>query len=124
MSSGNDSGRDGPDRNKLNPRVAELGRDLDRLRQEVELAARASQQESQGLGVAVREILSLLRRLAMQSRAAESMQVPVPFPVPSQGREPGAGQGPSLLPGPGQMPGPAQMPGRNRSPMAPGRSNR
>jgi hypothetical protein len=106
-------------------RVAQLGRDLTRLRQEVELAARSSRQESQELSGAVREILHLLRRLALQAREPEPMPVPVPIPVPSQGHEPGAGPGPSLIPGPGQVSGPAQMPGQNYPHnMAPGRGNR
>ena len=41
------------------PQVAQLRQDLDRLRQEVELAVRASKQESQETSVAVREILEL-----------------------------------------------------------------
>jgi len=106
------------------PRVAQLGRDLDRLRQEMEIAGRASKQESQELSVAVREILHLLRRLAMHSRAPEPMPVRVPNPFPPQGREPGMGQGPGMTPGPGSVPGPAQMPGQGQSHLAPGRGNR
>ena len=106
------------------PRVAQLGRDLDRLRQEMEIAGRASKQESQELSVAVREILHLLRHLAMHSRAPEPMPVPVPIPVPPQGHEPGMGQGPGMIPGPGPVPGPAQMPGQGHSHLAPGRGNR
>ena len=64
--------------------VAQLRRDLDGLRQEVKIAVRASKQESQELSMAVREILQLLRRLTMQSRATEPMQVPVPIPFPPE----------------------------------------
>ncbi len=78
-----------PRQDQDDPQLAQLRRDLDRLRQEVESAVRASKQESQELSVAVREILELLRRLAMRSRAMEPMQVPVPIPVPPQGHEPG-----------------------------------
>src|SRR5262249_22479043 len=42
------------------PRVAQLAQDLDRLRQEIETAGRASKQESQELSLAVREVLHLL----------------------------------------------------------------
>ena len=93
--------------------VAQLRRDLDGLRQEVEIAVRASKQESQELSAAVREILQLLRRLTMQSRATQPMQVPVPIPVPPQGHEPGVGQGTGMISGPAQVPGQAQMPGQD-----------
>jgi hypothetical protein len=114
-------GRPRPDQD--DPQVAQLRGDLDRLKQEVEIAGRASQQESQELSVAVREILHLLRRLAMHSRATEPIPVPVPIPVPAQGHEPGVGQGPGMITGPGQGPGQAQM---HKVPyqMAPGRGNR
>jgi len=100
--------------------VAQLRQDLDRLRQEVEIAGRASKQDSQKLSVAVREILELLRRLTMNSRATEPMQVPVPVPVPPQGHEPGVGQGPGMMSGPGQ----AQMRGQDLPYRTPGRGKR
>jgi hypothetical protein len=106
------------------PRVAQLARDLDRLRQEMEIAGRASKQESQELSLAVREILHILRRLAMHSRAPEPMPVPVPTPFPPQGHEPGMGQGPGMTPRPGPVPGPGQMPGPGQPRLAPGRGNR
>ncbi len=109
------TGRDPDDQ-----RVAQVRRDLDRLRQEVEMAGRASRQEGQELGAAVREILQLLRRLAVQSGSMETMPVPVPIPVLPPGHEPGVGQGPGLIPGSGQ----AQVPGTHYSKRAPGRSNR
>jgi hypothetical protein len=109
------AGRDQDDQ-----RIAQLRRDLDRLRQEVEMAGRASRQERQELGGAVREILQLLRRLASQSGPMEPMQVPVPIPVSPQGHEAGVGQGPGMMPEPGQ----AQMPGTAHPQRAPGRSNR
>jgi hypothetical protein len=112
-----------PRQDQDDQRVAQLRGDLDRLRQEVEMAGRASKQESQELSVAVREILHLLRRLAMHSRVPEPMPVPVPIPVPPQGPEPGVGQGPGMIAGPGQVPGQARMP-KDHSPMAPGRGNR
>jgi hypothetical protein len=105
-------------------RVAQVRRDLDRLRQEVEMAGRASRQEGQELGAAVREILQLLRRLASQSGPIETMPVPVPIPVAPPGQEPGVGQGPGLIPGAVPVPGPAQVPGPAHSKRAPGRSNR
>jgi hypothetical protein len=104
--------------------VAQVRRDLDRLRQEVESAVRASKQESQQLSAAVREILELLRRLTMRSRATEPMQVPLPIPFPPQGHEPGVGQGPGMISGPGQVPGQAQMPGQDPFYRAPGRGKR
>jgi hypothetical protein len=113
-----------PRQNENDEQVAHLRLDLDRLRQEVESAGRSSKQESQGLSVAVREILELLRRLTMRSRAAEPMQVPVPIPVLPQGHEPGVGQGPGMMPGSGLVPGQVQMPGQDHSYGAPGRGKR
>jgi hypothetical protein len=104
--------------------VAQLRRDLDRLRQEAEIAVRASKQESQKLSMAVGEILELLRRLTMNSPATGPMQVPEPMPIPPHGHQPGVGQGPGLMPGPGQMPDQAQMPGLDHSFRAPGRGKR
>jgi hypothetical protein len=113
-----------PGQDPNDPRVAQLAQDLDRLRQEIETAGRTSKQQSQELSVAVREIVHLLRRLAMHSRAPEPMQVPVPIPFTPQGHEPGMGQAPGMVPGPGQVPGPAQMPSQGQSHLAPGRGNR
>ncbi len=104
--------------------VAQLRLDLDGLRQEVKIAVRASKQESQELGMAVREILQLLRRLTMQSRAAEPMQVPVPIPFAPNGHGPGVGQGPGMISGPAPVPGQAQMPGQDQSYRALGRGKR
>ena len=106
------------------PQVDQLRQDLDRLRQEVELAVRASKQESQATSVAVREILELLRRLTMRLRTTDPMQVPLPIPVVPQGHEPGVGQLPGMAPGPEQVPGQAQMPGQDHSYRAPGRGKR
>ena len=107
-------------RDQDDPRVAQIRRDLDRLRQEVELAVRASRQEGQQLGAAVREILQLLRRLASRSRLMEMMPVPVPIPVSPSGYEPRVGQGLDMIP----VPGPAQVPGPAATQPAPGRSHR
>jgi hypothetical protein len=107
-------------RDQDDPRVAQIRRDLDRLRQEVELAGRASRQEGQALGAAVREILQLLRRLASQLGPMEMMPVPVPIPVSPSGREPGVGQVPGMIP----VPGPDQVPGMAHPQPALGRSNR
>jgi hypothetical protein len=104
--------------------VAQLRRDLDRLRQEVESAGRASKQESEGLSLAVGEILDLLRRLTMRLRATEPMQLPAPMPVLPQGHEAGFGQGPGMMHGPGQVPGQAQLPGQDHSYGATGRGKR
>jgi hypothetical protein len=105
-----------PRQDQDDQQVAQLRRDLDRLRQEAEIAVRASKQESQRLSMAVGEILTLLRFLTMHSRGTEPMQVPVPIPVPPLGQEPGVGQGPGMMPGPGQVPGQAQMPGHAQNP--------
>jgi hypothetical protein len=104
--------------------VAQVRRDLDRLRQEVELAVRASRQEGQELGAAVREILRLLRRRASQSGPMEMMPVPAPIPVAPSGPEPRVGPGPGMSPVPGSVPSPAQVPGTAHTQPAPGRSNR
>jgi hypothetical protein len=101
-------------------RVAQVRRDLDRFMQEVEMAGRASRQEGQELGAAVREILQLLRRLSSLPGPMETLPVPVPIPVSPPGHEPGVGQGPGMIPGPG----PAQVPGTAYSKRAPGRGNR
>ena len=113
-----EEGRAGRDQD--DQRVAEVRRDLDRLRQEVGMAGRASRQEVQELGAAVREILQLLRRLASQSGTMETMPVPVPLPVSPQGQGPRVGQGPGMIP----EPGPAQLPGPVHTQRAPGRGNR
>jgi hypothetical protein len=113
------AGRDQDDQ-----RVAQLRRDLDRLRQEVEMAGRASRQEGQALGAAIREILRLLRRLAWQPGPMEMMPVPVPMPVSPSGREPAVGQVPGMIPVPGPVPGPDQAPGPAHSLPALGRGNR
>jgi hypothetical protein len=113
------AGRDQDDR-----RDGQIRRDLDRLRQEMETAVRASRQEGQELGAAVREILRLLRHLASRSGPREMMPVPVPIPVWPSGHEPRVGQGPDLLPVPGPVPSPAQVPGPTHPQPAPGRSNR
>jgi hypothetical protein len=107
-------------RDQDDQRVAQVRRDLDRLRQEVEMAGRASRQEVQELGAAVREILQLLRRLASQPERMEMIPVPVPIPVSPSGPMPGVGQGPGMIPGPG----PAQVPEAPYSKRPPGRSNR
>jgi hypothetical protein len=107
------AGRDQDDQ-----RVEQTRRDLDRLRQEVEMASRASRQEGQELGAAVREVLRLLRRLASQAGPTETMPVPVPIPISPPGHGAGLGQDPGMIPGPGAVPGPAH------SQRASGRSNR
>ena len=57
---------------------------------------------------AVREVLLLVRRLAMRTQGQEPMQVPV---MP-QGTGPGFGPGPGIIFfGPGQIPNQGQMPG-------------
>ena len=113
-----------PRQDQDDQQLAQLRQDLDRLRQEAASSVRASKQESQGLSVAVGEILELLRRLTMNSRATEPMQVPVPIPVPPQGHEPGRGQWPGMIPGPGQVPGQAQLPDQAHSNRLPGRGRR
>jgi hypothetical protein len=88
------------------------------------MARRASRQEGQALGAAVREILQLLRHLASQPGPMEMMPVPVPIPVAPAGDEPRGGQGPGMIPAPGPVPNPAQVPGPAYPQRAPGRSNR
>jgi hypothetical protein len=105
-------------------RSAQIRRDLDRLRQEVELAVRASRQGDQELGAAVREILQLLRRLASQSGPMEMMPGSVPIPVSPPGHEPRGGPDPGMFPMPDPVPSPAQVPGGAHMQRAPGRSHR
>jgi hypothetical protein len=109
-----------PRQDQDDQQVDQLRRELDSFRQEVKSAVRASKQESQDLGLAVRAILQLLRRLTMESRATDSMQIPVPL----HGHEPGHGQGPGMIPGQPQVPGQVQMPGQDPSFRAPGRAKR
>jgi hypothetical protein len=99
-------------------RVAQVRRDLDRLRQEVETAGRASRQEGRELGAAIREVLQLLRRLASQPASIETIPVPVPIPVSPPGPMPGVGQGPGMIPGSGRP----QVPEMPYSQRASGRS--
>jgi hypothetical protein len=104
--------------------VAQVRRDLDQLGQEVKMAHRASRQEGQELGAAIREILQLLRHLASQPRPIETIPVPVPVPVSPPGRQPGVGQGSGMIPGMDTVPGQGQLPGQANRMFAPGRSNR
>ena len=104
--------------------VAQLRRELDGIKQEVTIAVQANKQGSQELSAAVREILQLLRRLMMQSRAMQPMQVPVPIPVPPHGHDPGQIEGTGVISGPAQLPGQAQMPGQDQSHRPPGRGKR
>ena len=76
-------------------RVAELRRDLDQLKQEIQTSSQA-----------VREVLLLVRRLATRTQGQQPMQVP----VPPQGTDTGFGRGPGLLFGPGLIPNQGQMP--------------
>ncbi len=76
--------------------VADLRRDLDQLKQEVQTSSRA-----------VREVLLLVRRLATRIQGQQPMQVP----VAPQGTDPGFGRGPGILFGPGLIPNQGQMPG-------------
>jgi hypothetical protein len=109
-------------RDQDDQRGAEIQRDLDRLRQQVEMTGRARRQEGQELGTTVHEMLQLLRRLASQSGPMQMM--PVPVPVPPSTHEQGVGQGPGMIPVPGPAPNPAQVPGTARMQPARGRSNR
>ena len=113
-----------PRLNQDDQQVAQLRRDLDGLTQEVKIAVQASKQGSQELSAAVREILQLLRRLMMQSRAMQPMQVPVPIPVPPHGQGPGVNQENGMISGPAKVQGQAQMPGLDHSYRAPGRGKR
>jgi hypothetical protein len=117
-------GKRQPRQDQDDQQVAQFQQDLDRLRQEVETAVRASRQESQKQSIAVREILELLRRLTMQSQPTQPMLVPGQIPVPPQGHEPGVGQVPGMMPGPGQVPGQSQMSGQDLPFRAPGRGKR
>jgi hypothetical protein len=104
--------------------VAQLRRDLDGLKQAMNVAVQANKQGSQELSAAVREILQLLRRLTLQSQTMQPMQVPVPMPFQPHGHEPGVGQGPGMISSPPQVPGQSQLPGQDQSHRAPGRGKR
>jgi hypothetical protein len=110
-----------PDRG--DPQLTQLRSDLDRLKQEVESASRAGKQERQELSLAVREILHLLRRLAMRSRVPEPLPFPMPIPAPPQGRSPGAEPGPGLIPGPVQGPHQGPIQGQDHAHPDPNRGN-
>ena len=102
------------------PMIDQLRRDVERLGQQAEARARASREELQSVNMVLQEVLQTLTRLALSSRGAEPMQVPVPIPVFPQGQLPGLGQGAGMLPGPGQDP----MPGQDASRAGPGQDNR
>jgi hypothetical protein len=112
-----------PSADRADPQLTQLRSDLDRLKQEVESASRAGKQEMQELTLAVREVLHLLRRLAMRSRVPEPLPVPVPIPVLPQGRSRGAERGPGLIPGPVQGPNPGQIQGQAHSHPGPSQGN-
>lgn len=101
-------------------RVAQIRRDLDRLRQEVETAGRVSRQEGQQRGAAIREILELLRRLASQPGTMVPVPVPVPVPISPPGHQLGGGQGQGMILGPGAVPGQGQLPGQAHPMQVPG----
>jgi hypothetical protein len=102
------------------PMIDQLRRDVERLGQQAEARARASREELQSVNMVLQEVLQTLTRLALSSRGAEPMQVPVPIPVFPQGQLPGLGQGAGMLPGPGQDP----MSGQDASRAGPGQDNR
>ena len=101
-------------------RVAQLRRDLDQLKQEVQTSSRAGRQEMQDLSRAVGELLLLVRRLATHPQGQEPMQIP----VPPQGQDMGFGRGPAIRLGPGQIPNQGQMPGQEHDHIDPGWGNR
>jgi hypothetical protein len=100
-------------------RVAQLRRDLDQLKQEVQTSSRAGRQEMQDLSRAVRELLLLVRWLATHPQGQEPMQTP----VPPQGQDMGFGRGPPIRLGPGQIPNQGQMPGQALNHIDPGWGN-
>jgi hypothetical protein len=105
-------GQEAPKSETLAPSVEPLRGDLERLRREIELGGEASMKQIRELSAVLREVLHLLRRLNVQARSADPLQVPVPVPIPlPQGREPGLGQRPETN-GPGQPPGQLLMHGQ------------
>jgi hypothetical protein len=88
-------GQEQPNQESLAPSIEPLRGDLERLRREMELGSQASKKQIQELSAVLREVMHLLKRLAVNARSSEPTQIPVPVPVPiPQGREPGLGQRP------------------------------
>jgi hypothetical protein len=87
--------------------VDQLRPDLEQLRRQVEAGSRANKQGIHELSTIVREVLQLLRQLAIQAQTQELMQTPVPVPIPPQGQVPLPGRGlkPGNFHGPGRLPG-------------------
>ncbi len=97
--------------NPSDPRLDELRRDVERLRNDVEARDQARKQESRELTLVVQEVLQLLRRLAMRAWGPSSMQAPLPVPgqqfeeIPRHhGQGQGLGQGQGMIPGAEQAP--------------------
>ena len=74
-------GQEAPKPETPAPSVEPLRGDLERLRREMELGSEASKRQIQELSAVLREVLHLLRRLAVNARSPEPIQVPVPVPV-------------------------------------------
>jgi hypothetical protein len=84
-------------------RVADLRRDLDQLKQEVQTSSQA-----------LHEVLALLRRLATITPGPEPMQIP----DQPQGMDRGFESRPGIIVGPGQLPNGGRMggPAHNHGP--------
>jgi hypothetical protein len=88
-------GQEAPKLETPAPSVEPVRGELERMRREMELGSEASKKQMQELNAVLREVLHLLRRLALNARAPDPIQIPVPVPVP-QGSVPGLGQRPEL----------------------------
>ena len=108
--------------NQSDPRIDELRRDVERLRNEMETRAQSSTQESHQLSMVAQEVLQLLRQLAMGPWGPGAMQVPMPEQLQEHQRR--AGQGPGLMPGAVPVPGQGPMLDQDHSLRDPGQGNR
>jgi hypothetical protein len=75
--------------------------DLERLRREMMLGSQANKRQIQELSAVLREMMQLLKELAVNARTAVPIQIPVPIPM-HQGHDPAMGQRPDAN-GSGQL---------------------
>jgi hypothetical protein len=108
--------------NQSDPMIAELRRDIDQLRKEIETTAQTNRQENQELRMVVQEVLQLLRRLSIGPWGPGPMQVPFPEQLQEHQRRGGQRQG--VLPGGELLPGLGHNPERERFFVNPGEVSR
>lgn len=86
-------GREEPKAETPDPSAEPLRGDLERLRREMMLGSQAHKRQIQELSAVLREMMQLLKELAVNARTAAPIQNPVPIPM-HQGHNPAMGQRP------------------------------